>query len=817
MSMFRSSLLASASLVFGVCVATAQTVETTDVSATAEDSRELDTVVVIGQAQTYSSAETTEAMALQQSPVTSVLAQIDNLPGVLVQEGDAFGFDDWSTGVAVRGFQNNLGSQELGITIDGMPNGNSNYGGGAKANRYIDTMNAGAIDVSQGTADIASRSNEALGGTLNFTTNDPEDERRVRFSASLGDYDAQRFYGRYDSGLLADGATKFWVSVSTQSATDFMEGSAQNQRDHFAAKLMTNKLGIDWTAYGAYDDTHEDNYQRLFSEAEWDENPNWDRLIGEWTDTPYVNQVYRRGWSTLRENMFLYLKGKKELVEGVNLEAGIYRHDNDGRGDWVPPYLVNVGLDDTLAGEPETEFLGGERIMGGPFLGQIFFVDPTGIALSPDPDCVSSITFPYGGAGAAYDPACYPANAIPVQSYRHTHYQKERTGLYADLTWEATFGAIENEVRGGLWYEDATRYEYRDWHKITDARVGYEYDKLAYWVQYSREFPQTTFKWYLEDVISVSDFTFRLGMKQFNNEIERINLFDQADVTENFTLDTESDVLFSGGAAWAPSALPGFEIFAGYAENYKAIPDSVLEVFTVNEDGSANVPDPETSENIELGARYTGDRLRGSVVYFDTNFENRLLQVANQTVNGVDYLEASNGGFVNGGGIESSGFEVAGEYLATDWLSLYASYTNVDATILGSGSVAQDVATGITQVDDDGNIVSTIVGNTVPGIAENMFVLSADVTQGNFYGGMSMKYVDDRYVDNANSWVADSYYDADLYLGASGEIISSDLTNVDFRLTVNNLFDEDWISGISGGGAWISAPRTVVFTATVDF
>lgn len=817
MSLLKSSLFASAGLVFGMCAATAQTAERTPVSASSDEARELDTVLVVGQAQTYSSVETTEAMALQQSPVTSILAQVDNLPGVLVQEGDAFGFDDWSTGIAVRGFQNNLGSQELGITIDGMPNGNSNYGGGAKANRYIDTMNAGAIDVSQGTADIASRSNEALGGTLNFTSNDPEDERRIRFSASLGDHESQRFYGRYDSGLLADNATKFWVSVSSQSATDFMEGSAQNERDHFAAKLMTTKLGIDWTAYASYDDTHEDNYQRIFSDAEWQENPNWDRLIGEWTDTPYVNQVYRKGWSTLRENSFLYLKGATELAEGLELEAGVYRHDNDGRGDWVPPYLVNVGLEDTMAGAPETEYLGGERIMGGSFLGQIFFVDPTGVALAPADGCISSITFPYGGAGAAYDPACYPDNAIPVQSYRHTHYQKSRTGLYADVNWTVNFGEIENQVRGGIWYEDATRHEYRDWHKITDARIGYEFDELAYWVQYSREFPQTTFKWYVEDIVTVSDFTFRLGLKQFNNEIERIDNFDRADVTKNFTLDTESEVLLSGGAAWAPSALPGVELFAGYSENYKAIADSVLEVFTVNEDGSANVPDPETSENIEVGARYSGDRLRGSIVYFDSSFENRLLQVANQTVDGIDYLEASNGGFVNGGGIESSGFELSGEFLATDWLSLFASYTNLEATILGSGNVAQDAATGITVLDDDGNIVSTIVGNTVPGIAENMFVISADVTQGSFYGGMSMKYVDDRFVNNSNSWTADGYYDADLYIGASGEIISSDLTNVDFRLNVNNLFDEDWISGISGGGAWISSPRTVVFTATVDF
>ena len=794
---WKTSLLLSAGLMAGLSTY-AQEIDT----VAADDERALETVIVVGEAKTYSSVETTESMALQQSPVTSVLAQIDNLPGVLVQEGDAFGFDDWSTGVAVRGFQNNLGEQQLGITVDGLPNGGSNYGGGSKANRYIDTMNAGAISVSQGTADIASRSNDALGGTIDFTTNDPEEDRRIRFSASLGDFDSQRFYGRYDSGLLGDGVTKFWVSLSTQNATDYMEGSAQNQRDHFAAKLMSTQFGIDWTAYASYDDTHEDNYQRLFSEAEYDENPNWDRLIGEWTAIPYVNQLYRRGWSTLRENLFFYVKGETELVEGLNLDAGIYRHDNDGRGDWVPPYLANITDDE---GGPESEYLGGTTVFGGPFLGTFTFVDPTGVALAPEDGCVSSVTFPYGGTGPAGDPACFPRNAIPVHSYRHTHYQKERTGLYADLEWEASFGQIDNEVRGGIWYEDATRYEYRDWHKITDARLGYQFDEQAYWVQYDREFPQTTFKWYIEDVVTVSDFSFRLGLKQFNNEVERADNFSPNDRTLNFTLDSESDVLVSGGAAWAPSAMPGLELFAGYAENYKAIPDSVLEVFAVEEDGAAVVPDPETSENIEVGARYSGDRLRGSVVYFDTTFENRLFPAPNASVDGIDYLEQSNGGFINGGGIESNGFEIAGEYLVNDILSLYASYTNIDATILGTGDSNLDGAAGI------------LPGNNVPGIAENLFVVSADVTQDSFYGGMSVKWIDDRFVNLSNSWVAESYYDADLYIGASGEAISDDLSNVDFRITVNNLFDEDWISGISGGGAWISAPRTVVFTATVDF
>lgn len=792
----KSAALAGASMAAIAVGAFAQ--EAANETATSDD-----TIVVTGMGQTYASNETTLGMALQQAPITSALSQIDNLPGVLVTEGDTFGFDDWSTGVAVRGFQTNLGEQQVGITIDGLPNGNSNYGGGAKANRYIDTMNLGGVEVSQGTADVASRSNEALGGTLDFRTDDPMMDARVRLSASFGDFDSQRIYGRYDTGALFGTDTYAWVSLSSQTATDWVNASAENRRDHIAAKLISNVAGFDITAYASYDDTHEDNYQRLFSAAEFEQRDDWDRLTAEWTGVPYIDQLYRKGWSTLRENLFAYVKAEKELFDGFSVEGSVYRHDNDGRGDWVPPYLVQVTADGD--GAAESEVLGGSTVLGGPFLGQIFFVDAAGVALSPEDGCTSSITFPYGGAGAQYDPACYADGAIGVQSYRHTHYQKQRTGVTGDFEWAVDTAVYQNTLRGGIWYENATRYETRDWHKIIDTRIGYEFDNQPYWVQYSREFPQSTFKWYVEDVFTFGDVTVRAGAKQFTNEIERVDNFNPTDATGNFTIDPSSDVLLSGGVAYAPSMVPGLEVFAGYAENFKAIPDSVLEVFEVDPSGSASLPDPETAENMELGLRYTSGKFNATATFFGSTFENRLFPAPNESVDGIDYLEASNGGYINGGGIESQGFELSGDYAVTDTLSLYAAYTYVDATILGTGDSALDTAAGIA------------VGNVVPGIAETMGVVSADWTSDDLYGGLSVKYVGDRFVNLSNSWTADAYVDADLYVGVSAEMLSEGLSGVDLRLTVNNLLDESYLGGISGGGAWIAAPRTTVFTVTADF
>ena len=583
----------------------------------------IEEIIVIGQSTTFANNVVTESMINQQSPVTSILSTIDNLPGVSVQEGDTYGFDDWSTNVNMRGFQVNLDEQQIGTTIDGLPNGNSNYGGGAKANRYIDNGNMGGVEVSQGTADIASRSNEALGGTLNFLTANPMPESNVQVNVTLGEFEAERYYVRWDTGAWGNSDTYAWISASHQRASDWVHGAAQNRRDHFAGKL-TSEFSDGrslLTYYISYDDTHEDNYQRLFSADDFSNNPDWDQLTDEWSGVPYVDQSFRRGWSTLRQNFFTYLKFEGDVTDGFNLSGALYYHDNSGRGDWVPPYIVDL-VDD--ADGPETEIQGGGTINGGDSIGRIYFVDPNDARVDPIAGCESTITFPYGGAGPEYDPTCHDRNSVPLQSYRHTHYGKERLGLTADFSWivgdRSSFG---NELRGGLWYEDYEREEHRDWHKITDTRAGFEYDSPAYWRQYDRKYPQETTKWYLEDTLSFAGVSLTLGLKQFLVDVEREDLFGDADDAD---LNSDSDVLLSGGVVWE-TPVDGLELFAGYAENFKALGDLILE-----RPLSDFVDlEPETAENIDLGVRWVVDRITFAFTYYTIEFNDRIIFLSAET------------------------------------------------------------------------------------------------------------------------------------------------------------------------------------------
>lgn len=735
-------------------------------------SEKVEEITVVGKSVSYANNAISQEMIDQQSTLTSVMAVIDNLPGVLINEGDTFGTDDWSTTVSIRGFQLSLDEQQIGLTADGIPNGNSNYGGGSKANRYIDTENLSGAQVSQGTADIASRSHEALGGTINFTTIDPGSEEKLVISYTTGDFDAQKYYARYETGEIF-GNTRAWISGSSASNSDWVDQVAENTRDHLAFKVISELDSVKLTGYLSYDDTHEDNYQRLYGVNAFKQNPGWDRLTSDWTGIPAIDQNYRRGWSTLRENLLAYIKADFSIGD-VNVATNVYYHDNKGRGDWMPPYWIEIvdGLDDN--GNPERAV---NRI----------YTDENGNIAS---------------------------------SYRHTHYDKERYGINADFDWTVQLGSIENTLRGGFWYEDYQRDESRDWHQILNPHASYHYDHRAYVVQYERTYPVDTLMYYLEDTVVAGPVKVSLGVKQFDVDVSRTESIG-ADIG-SVSIDSDSDVLFSGGVV-VQTPVDGLEVFAGYAENFAAVKDQVLEQ---NADNVSRI-EPETAENIDLGLRYENDRLSASLTYYSIDFDNRLQFIPVEALGTIDYID-EDGTYINTGGIESEGLEASATFLINDNWSVFSSITLNDADYKGTGSLTEDVGVGV------------VPGDTVYGSVEEMAVISFDWNKGNYIAGLSTKWVGERWMFHQNEWTnvqrnddniveeadisgansadrrIDDYIVSDFYLGVNIPM-SGDIEEVSIRATVNNIFDESYLAGTAGSGAWIGAPRTAAINISASF
>ncbi|RXS43006.1 TonB-dependent receptor [Idiomarina sp. 29L] len=746
--------------------------------------QDIEQIQVTGRSVSYANNATAEEMKLQQTSMTSALAVVDNLPGVLINEGDPFGSDEWSTSISMRGFSIDLSQQQIGMTVDGISNGNSNYGGGTKANRFIDTENLQGVDVSQGTSDISSRSHEALGGTLDFRTIDPGFEEKAVVSATLGENNAQKIYARYETGELARD-TYGWVSFSTQENTDWMDEVATNTRDHFAGKLISRLGDVDLEGYVTYDDAREYTYQRVYGVSQFEQNKQWDGLVPNWTGVPYQDQAWRKGWVTHRENLFGYLKAQT-MISNVTLKGNVYYHHNEGRGDWIPYYVVDVT--DDGAGNPHSELDPSTTAEGGSSLGQIYFVNRDGQSLQPQAGCESSITYPYGGAGAALDPDCYGSGAIPVSSHRHTNYNKDRYGVNGDFIWDTTIADMPNTLRGGFWYEDYEREEYRSWHKLIDSATSARWENNPYWIQYNREFPVDTLMAYVENELDAGFAKFRVGAKKFDVDVAKNDLFNS---DNNLDVDSSSDVLLSAGFVAPVPGVRGLEVFGGYAENFAAIKDAVLE----RDDTDLSVVEPERADNIDLGLRYSSPGLNASLTYYDITFDNRITFISNEDVDGIDFLEAAAGGYVNDGGVESNGIEASLDYQLNDNWGVYVSYTKNDSTYVDKAAA----------------------GNTVIGSAEDMAAISFDYKSDGYFAGFSTKYVGERYMDQANTQVVDSYTTSDFYLGTAVYNVGNAIDSMELRFTINNVFDERYLGTIAPGAAWIGAPRVAALNAKFTF
>ncbi len=735
-----------------------------------------------------------EPMMRQQSSITAVTSVIDNLPGVSVQEGDAYAFDDWSSNVVMRGFQSTINEVQIGTTIDGFPNGTSDYWSGAKANRFVDPMNLGGVEVSQGTADIASRSVEALGGTLNFLTADPAAERSQTASVTIGENGGQRIAARVETGSLLGGTARAWVAGIRQEATDWMEGSARNEREHIAAKLVYSDGPMELTGYFSYDDIDENNYQRLYSEADFRADPRWDRLIGHWPGVPYLNQFYRRGWETRRRNTFAYLSADWSVSELISLSAGAYHHRNRGRGDWLPPYIVDI-VDD--GGGPESELAGLPPVQGGTQLGVIRFVDSNGAAVGPTPGCTSSYIFNYyGSGGPEVDPACHPG-ATAVQSFRHSHYGKDRTGATIDGEWSALFGAGGGSaLRAGIWYEDSRRHLGRDWHRILDPAINFKGDEQAYWHQYEWDFPQDVFRWYVEETVYFGSFELTAGVKQFLVSVSRE---DQFGIDRDLDVDSDSKLLLSGGVTYE-TPVEGLDLFLGYAENFRAIGSNLLEV----PGRSLDRLEPETASNVDVGVQYAGDRLALSGTLYSIDFDNRIFYLGPQTPAGPNYLIPGGGAYFNAGGIETRGVELAATAAMSDRTSLYSALTLNDSKYVGTDDPAIDATQGI------------VPGTDVAGVPPRLWVVSLDRT-GPLGGGLSAKYTAPRRVSLTADWYTDAYWVLDGYISFRGEALSELFRSTEFSIVANNLLDSPYLSAITENAAWLGAARTVSMTVTVSF
>lgn len=748
------------------------------------EEKHVEVISVLGKRVSYANNTTDESMKQAKAPIGNVMDLIDNLPGINVGQGDAFGSDDYTTTISMRGFVINRADQQLGITIDGVPNGGSAYAGGSKANRYMDVENTRLVEVGQGSADISSASLDALGGTLNFVSDNPEMEAGARFAYTTGSFNARRYFARFDTGEIFGNTTSYF-SISDSFNNRWMGTGSNGHADrlHVEFKSVTELDQGRVTARVSYNDAHEDNYQPVSLEH-FKSSPRWDGLTTAWTGNPDIDQNFAEAWSTLRENTLAYVKTQWYLSDNLELDFTPYVHFQSGRGDWLPPFQVLATNEN------------GERISQG------------------NGATRQNYTYVNADGTPILDGNHDQVGAKRVSSYRHTHYDKTRFGATANLSWELG----EHSLRTGLWLESQERNQTRDWHDVLDPRVSYEFNENPYWVQFNDDYKHELVKFYLQDQINLGVVQFTLGVQKYFVELSRT---DSLNGKGKDTLSSDSDWLPSAGVVYSLSN--DIELFAGYSKNFKAVSDSILENQKTVDLANLN---PETATNLDLGLRYFGDNFSFSSAIYNVKFNDRivLLRYATSADGTPNYLAAGDGNFDNVGGVNASGFETS-----FDW-RLHQNLNLTSAITYNRAEYSEDVFASTTTPTGQPELVKDYrKGDKLAGIPEKMLSLGLNYNDGNYRAGLSGKFIGSYYgaakhsfsSDGTDLWNRDSLPTHTLlnaYLGYEKSLDNSNLfSGVDLALVLNNITDKNYITGGNEGSYLIGAGRTASFTVSLNF
>ncbi len=215
-----------------------------------------------------------------------------------------------------------------------------------------------------------------------------------------------------------------------------------------------------------------------------------------------------------------------------------------------------------------------------------------------------------------------------VTRQRRFQFDQDVTGLEINSGLSFRTGGIEHQLAFGAEFERSDTAQFRDGIE-TDLTTGVSSSQVGPDLFPLRDFPlsQTTRTgFYLQDQISLGRLTLSPGLRW-----------------DRFELDGRNDAIFAGdnpgiepvgldenqlspklGAVYELS--DSWQLYAQYAEGFRAPPVNDVNVgFTNFQFGYTTIPNPdleaESSETVELGARFGSERANVEVALFQTRFD----------------------------------------------------------------------------------------------------------------------------------------------------------------------------------------------------
>ena len=551
--------------------------------AEAGDAASVEEVVIFGSGQSRQ-VQTLQAKDLETvAPGTSPIKAVQMLPGVNFQSSDAFGSYEWSTRISIRGFNQN----QLGFTLDGVPLGDMSYGNfnGLHISRAISSEDLGQVELAQGAGSLETASTSNLGGALKFTSRDPSHEQGAFAAATYGSENTSRIFVRLESGDLPIGG-RAYLSFANQQA-DKWKGVGEQKQQQIDFKFVQPIGEATLTGFYDWSRRRENDYQDLSLGMIKRLGLNWDNISGQWATAVAIADAFQANpggdcttnvypapikcvddayfnAAGLRDDQLWAVTLKAPLAPGLDVNATVYGHSNDGQGLWYTPYV-------------------------------------------PSPN--NKV------------PGATTANA-PI-SVRTTEYAIDRTGVLGGAAW--TLGA--HTIKVGGWYEDNDFDQARRYYGLDRAapKDSLKFMHGAFATDWDYSFNTKTTQGYIEDVWAVTDaLRINGGFKALRVEMKSHTVTGTPVINGEIT--SKDSFLPQVGATFRLNETS--EFFAAYTENMRAFgaAHTGLSPFATTQEGFNAIVDtlkPETSKTVEGGWRFHTADVQGVLAAYYVKFDNR--------------------------------------------------------------------------------------------------------------------------------------------------------------------------------------------------
>lgn len=804
-----------------------------------------------------------QSIIAHQTPGQTINDTINLVPGVSFQNNDPFG----SAGgkLFIRGFDNTRISQ----TFDGMPL-NDTGGYALYSNQQLDPELIEQVNVNLGTTDVDSPTAAASGSTVNYRSRMPSEDFHARMLGSVGDFSFARMFGELDTGNLTASGLRGFVSASSATNRAIYGGIGKINKQQFNAKLY-QPIGSngDFVSIAGHLNKNRNNF--FGSVPMWTENYGT-RVVGGGSANRYPLNGDERFYEVARCTVSPARAGLADTANSCGSDYEFRYNPSDTANIRINSrFTLADGL--VLTVDPSIQWTsanGGGTVVATEaatkvgtttgvtgFAGSAYYF---GRDLNGDGDLLDTVRLLAPSqtktarlgliASLRYD--INPDNTLRVAySYdRGRHKQTGELGYLRDNGFGADYFTSENALtdsKGNI-VQKRNRLSYAILHQVSGEYRG-TFDALTVNVG-----------------VRVPFFKRNLNNKCFTTGAGGgVACYgDAADITavaaaNPYTTDATTGLPTKGYALpqqrtftySKPLPTVGFtykfsnaaSIFANYSRGLQ-VPgtDNLYNSFYFPRDNAAAKPDPETTDNFDVGLRYRSGKVMAQLSGWYTIYQNRLASSFDRDLQVTIYR--------NLGRVDKYGFDGSIAFSPVRDLSIYAfgSYLhskirdNVDAGTCTTQNVTLAMY-GCAKAGDQAFLQTA--GKRESGAPVYTFGARIDGTVGPVSLGIQAKRTGPRYVNDQNLpfYVNSSntkleifpaktrpYNVVDLDAKLALDKVAAMFNERTFlQLNVTNLFDVNYVGGFDGTSisqatgtspityAQLSPPRTLIATLSFGF